>query len=100
MATANEVVYLNSDGYECKTKTAAVAYVRQQIRKGNKLHFFFIKGCATSKMHKARARALAKALHDKRVSAVLHGGWNIIVEPDISLRECKVLYRLSAKQKP
>jgi len=72
--------YRTSDGYRCKTETAMVEHILAQIKKGNKGHFIFTKRYAL-------AKALAEALHKKRVSACLHGYANVIIDPSISLRE-------------
>jgi hypothetical protein len=87
------LTYHTSDGHQCSTKTAMVGYVLEQIRRGNKSMFIFIRGCAV-KNHAARAKALARALHEKRVSAVLHGNWNVMVEPSIPLSEAMHLFDL------
>jgi hypothetical protein len=86
--------YHTSDGYNCKTQTAMIGHVLKQIRKGNKVHFIFIEGCPTITNHAARARALANAFHEKRISATLHGRFNVIVDPQIPLREALELMQL------
>ena len=94
--TWNEVLptYRTPDGYQCKTKTAIVRHVLEQIRNGKKHAFISIKG-STSKNHEA-AKALCKTFLEKRVPAVLHGKWNVIVEPAMSLRHAIELAGLDA----
>ena len=77
--------------HRCKTKTAMVAYVLEQKRKGDKSPAIFIDGCATDRSRLVRAKARVRALHAKRVSAILHGRWNVFVTPTIPLREAAVL---------
>jgi hypothetical protein len=93
--TTSLITYHTSEGYQCKTKTAMVEHILGQIRKGNKGHFIVIKGCATNRIQKGRAKALAKAFLEKRVSAVMHGGGTVMVQSksEIPLREAVWLLR-------
>ena len=81
--------YKTAHGYRCQKEITMVRYVLEQGKK--KGHFI---GCTS----RASAIALTKALLKKRVSAVMHGEWNVMVEPDIPLSEAVHFLRMEEEE--